>query len=225
MQQLQGLSTVTEANSASTTSQRYAYILESMAVVKSVFPLCEMVQQGRERSEDLLEALFDCLLSNAHEDQTGTIHGYVRLPAMRNPPLLAVNSDCSFFMRRKKKSPAMPLPATQMLDVLTVCCEEIESMPTSLIDAMLIYLLPASKKENMTSYRIVQVLLQRCFGKLQRPVGTYVAKLLKNNADVEMSEVRQLEQEPNVDMNRFTFPPFERTGSFSRATCFFFATR
>ena len=104
MQQLQGLSTVTEANSASTTSQRYAYILESMAVVKSVFPLCEMVQQGRERSEDLLEALFDCLLSNAHEDQTGTIHGYVRLPAMRNPPLLAVNSDCSFFMRRKKKN-------------------------------------------------------------------------------------------------------------------------
>ena len=93
MQQLQGLSTVTEANSASTTSQRYAYILESMAVVKSVFPLCEMVQQGRERSEDLLEALFDCLLSNAHEDQTGTIHGYVRLPAMREPSLFAVNKS------------------------------------------------------------------------------------------------------------------------------------
>jgi len=77
-----------------------------------------------------------------------------------------------------------------VLDALTCCVEELDTVPTALLETFLVFLLPASKNDNPTSYGVVQVLLQRCFNKLQQPVGQFCCALLEDKHSVEASELK-----------------------------------
>jgi hypothetical protein len=68
-----------DASSAhSKKATRYAFILESLATVKSCIILTELMQQGCDGAEEQMCELFDCLLTSVRSDQPMTVKQFMQ---------------------------------------------------------------------------------------------------------------------------------------------------
>lgn len=77
-----------------------------------------------------------------------------------------------------------------MLEILAACMEELEIVPPSLLDTLLMSLTPQNKDDNLRSYQLAHVFLKRCFAKLQQPISLFLNTALTRQGG-EVSEVEE----------------------------------
>ncbi len=77
-----------------------------------------------------------------------------------------------------------------MLDVLAACLSELEVIPPSLLDAILLGLLPEAKAESPASYQLTQLFVSRAYAALYQPATAFINAVLtgKGGGGSELEE-------------------------------------
>lgn len=180
--QLRGLSNLRKGESG----KRILYLLQSIATVKSCIILSELTQQGFPMAEEQLRDLFDCFLTSIrwvlYLLQFCSQGLDCFMPTFSHPFL-----GFSSVSNRPDHNSEIQ---SQMLEILAACMEELEIVPQSLLDTLLMSLTPHSKDDNLRSYQLAHVFLKRCFAKLQQPISLFLNTALTRQGG-EVSEVEE----------------------------------